>query len=253
MKEHLQKLLNYIATATCVLMGALPGAGGQIQPQGSLANTNVTAQQQHETHSQLFRGQNLETIPDILAKTSGDIYLRYDQPTGFPMAPLNPPAYPPYPLVAFACTSDAVVIATAQTGESHLTSDQRFVYTDWKFAVEQVLKDNLRSPIAAGSALIVTRSGGKLEMNGRKIYANDVGFKDFKSGGRYLLFLDFIPQTRAYKAKEEKSFSLETKKVVALARDNPYADFEPKDPERLINDTNAAITAQTPGCSGREK
>jgi hypothetical protein len=75
------------------------------------------------------------------------------------MAPLNPPAYPPYPLVAFACTSDAVIIATAQTGASHLTSDQRFVYTDWNFAVEQVLKGNLQSPIAIGSTLIVTKVG----------------------------------------------------------------------------------------------
>jgi hypothetical protein len=78
-----------------------------------------------------------------------------------------------------------------------------------------------------------------------------LGFKDFKSGGRYLLFLDFIPQTHAYKAKEEKSFSLETKTVGILARDNPYAGFEPKDPEVLLKDTAAAIAAQTPGCSGR--
>src|SRR5437764_14498436 len=114
------------------------------------------------------------------------------------------------------------------------------MYAGSKFAVEHVLKDNLHSPSAGRYTLIVTRSGGKLQINGRNIYANDLGFKDFTSGGRYLLFLDFIPQTSAYKAKEEKSFSLETKKVVFLARDNPYAGFEPKDHEVLIKDTTAA-------------
>ena len=251
MKKHLQELLKYTSLAICALVAGSSVASGQTQPQSSMGDANVSAQQQRETHSRLFRGQNLETIPDILAKTTGDVHLRYDQPTGFPTMPLTPPAYPPYPLVAFACTSDAVIIATAQTGASHLTSDQRFIYTDWNFAVEQVLKDNLRSPIGATSTLIVTRSGGKLQINGRNIYASDLGFKDFKSGSRYLLFLDFIPQTGAYKARVEKSFSLQTKKVVVLARDNPYAGFEPRDPEALLKDTNAAIAAQTTGCSGR--
>src|SRR5437763_17056472 len=172
MRKRLQELLKYTTIAICARVVGSSAASEQTQPQTSMGDAKVSAQQQHETHSRLFRGQNLDTIPDILTKTSGDVYLRYDQPTGYPTMPLNPPTYPPYPLVAFACTSDAVIIATAQAGASHLTADQRFVYTDWNFAVEQILKDNLHSPIAAGSTLVVTRSGGKLQINGRNIYAN---------------------------------------------------------------------------------
>jgi len=244
----MKKPLMALVFLMCLLLGGKSCASGQIQPQ-STGTPNAPAQRQHEIHSRLFRGQNAETIPDMLSKTSGDLRIRYDQPMGFPTAPLNPPAYPPYPLVAFSCTSDAVIVATARSGTAHLTADERFVYTDWSFTVERVLKDNARSPISAGSELIVTRPGGTLEVNGRKVYATDLEFRDFKSGNKYLLFLEFIPQTQAYRASEEKSFSLEAKTVTVLARDNPYAGFEPKDPEALLKDTNAAIAAQTPGCS----
>src|SRR5437016_2633445 len=142
----MKKPLMTLAFITCILLGGLSCAGGQIQSQSSGTN-NASAQRQHETHSRLFRGQTVETIPEMLSKTSGDLHIRYDQPTGFPMAPLNPPAYPPYPLVAFSCTSDVVIVAKAQTSASHLTADERFIYTDWNFTVEQVLKDNSRSPI----------------------------------------------------------------------------------------------------------
>ena len=201
---------------------------------------NTSAQHQHEVHSHLFRGQTIETIPELLSKTSGNLRIEYDQPPGFTSAPFNTPAYPPYVLVAFACTSDTVIVATAQSGVSHITSDQRFVYTDWGFSVEQILKPNPELAITPGSALVITRAGGTLEVNGRKVVAADAGFKDFKVGGRYLLFLESIPQTGAYKATAEKSFSLITNNVGSLAKDNPLG-FEAKNAEVLLQDTKAAI------------
>src|SRR5947207_1691803 len=85
------------------------------------------------------------------------------------------------------------------------------------------------------------------------IYTTGRKLGDFKTGGRYLLFLEFIPQTASYKAAGEKSFLLNGKQVVLLLRDNPHPGIEGQDTETLINDTAAAIAAQGPHCLGREK
>src|SRR5207247_1932224 len=147
-------------------------------------SSKANAQKQHDVHTKMYHAQWSETIPELLAKSTGDLHLTYDQPPGFTGGIPNPPAYPPYPLPGMACNSDAVVEATAQSGVSYLTKDQTFVYTDWNFTVLNVLKDNSKSPIALGSNVVVVRPGGKLEINGRTVYAQDTHFKDFHPDGR---------------------------------------------------------------------
>src|SRR5437016_3530561 len=127
MKKH-SKLLALTTVGICVLLGTFLNAIGQTQPQDP---STITPEKRHETHGKLFPVYWRETIPELLSSRSGDLHLEDNKSPGFVSQTLNTPAYPPYALCTFACTSDAVVIATAQGGVSHLTSDQKFVYTDW--------------------------------------------------------------------------------------------------------------------------
>ena len=217
MEKHLRSWM-LIIVGLSVLLGAYFGAVGQTQPQDP---STITPEKRHETHGKLFSVYWRETIPQLLSSRTGDLHLEDNKSPGYSGEPLNAPPYPPYPLIAFACTSDAVIIATAQTGVSHLTSDQKFVYTDWTFTVEQVLKDNLKSRLGIGAATLVTRPGGILEINNRKVFATDRNFRDFQAGSTYLLFLEFIHQTGAYKATAEKSFLMNGKQEILLMPKNP--------------------------------
>lgn len=233
-----------------MLLGTFVCGSSQVQQQDP---AKLTPEQKQQIHGKLFHVYQRETIPDLLAKRSGDLYLEHSQPPGFTSQPVNAPAYPPYALSAFACTSDAVIVATAQSSASFLTLDQKFIYTDWNFNVEQVLKGNPRSRLSPGITASVTRLGGTLEINNRKVYARDTNFRDFKSGSKYLLFLEFVPETGAYKATAEKSFLLDGQQVGFLLPNNPHPEIEGKDTATFINDTIAAITAQNSNCRGMEK
>ena len=241
---------NFSKFVFLVLLGSLLSVSGQTQPQDP---SSVTPEKRHEIHSKIFHVYWRETIPQLLANRSGDLYLEDSKSPGYTVMPLNTPAYPPYALGMFACSSDAVVLATAQTSISHLTADQKFVYTDWTFTIEQVLKDNAKSHVPGGMTILVTRPGGTVEINNRKIYATDHNFKDFKASSRYLLFLEFIPETGAYKADGEESFLLDGKQVVFLLPNNPHPEIKGKDTDTFISDTIAAISSESSNCVGRGK
>lgn len=228
-----------------LLMAGLMCGSGQTQQQDK--SKEADTQKRHEIHTQGYHAQWRETIPELLAKRTGDLHLTYNQPPGFTGGIKNPPAYPPYPLPGMACNSDAVVEARAQTAVSYLTKDQTFVYTDWTFTVLHVLKDNSKSPTAIGSNIVVVQPGGKLQISGRNVSATDVNFKEFQAGERYLLFLNYVPETGAYSAAADKSFYLNGKQVVFLTKEPIYPNLEGRDSETLLNDSYAAVAAQGQG------
>ena len=145
---------NFSKFVFLVLLGGLLCAAGQTQPQDP---SSVTPEKRHEVHSKIFHVYWRETIPQLLGSRSGDLYLEDNKSPGFSGMPSNAPAYPPYILTVHACTSDAVIVATAQAGVSHMTADQKFVYSDWNFTIEQVLKDNAKSHLPGGMTVVVTR------------------------------------------------------------------------------------------------
>lgn len=101
-------------------------------------------------------------------------------------------------LATLMCDSDLVVVGTAGTATTHMTADKDFLYSDWGFRVEELLKNNPKAPVTAGASIIVTRPAGKLQINGRMIYAICSDFQDFGTGNQHLLFLRFVPETGAY-------------------------------------------------------
>lgn len=139
--------------------------------------------------------------------------------------------------------SDAVVIATVTAKQSQLTTDEKYVFTDYEVTVKEVLKDNTASHVSASDTLTVTRPGGKVLLGDRLITVVDEGVKPLKVGDEYLLFLKFIPETGTYAAvSEDKSgFGLSHGRVTALTAGPGYARLqEGRDRNSLVGEARAA-------------
>lgn len=239
------KAMGIAAVMLLGLMGFTTAVGRQ-SSQGTTAAQSTPKPRRHHWNI----STSSETIPQLLAKTTGDLIVRgfhISEPGGMPV---NPPAYPPYYLTAMACESDAAVVGTTNTGVSHLTSDERFLYTDWAFTVEEVLKDNVKASIAPGSTITVAQPGGTMTIDGRTVRAIEENFRYFEKDGRYLLFLQYLPESNAYEASAENGFQLKADKVIRLTRNLLHPRLESKDPQTLILDTRAAVAAQIPQCVG---
>src|SRR5437016_12760510 len=151
----------------------------------------LTPDQIEKVHSHLFHKGPVGQIPDMLSKGTGDVHIPcvvavVQQIWGTPEQELS----------MFASNSDLVVLAKADSETTHTTKD--FLYTDWNFVVEEVLKDNPKASVQPGTTILVTRPGGKLVINKRMVYANCADFREFYSGQEYLLYLRYVPETGAY-------------------------------------------------------
>ena len=163
---------------------------------GSLSqgqNPNVTPEQMEKVHSHLFRQGERWQIQTMLSRGTGDVHVPCNLGVAQSIVlPLNSQ------LATLTTASDLVVLAKAQAGTTHVNDDQSFLYTDWNFTVEEVLKDNPQASVPWGATILVTRLGGHLEINGRMVYANCPDFEEFVTGREYVLYLKYLPQTGAY-------------------------------------------------------
>jgi len=103
-------------------------------------------------------------------------------------------------LSLLACHADTVVVGIVQNKASQLTDDGTFLFTDYSFRPEEVLKTNPIDPLQVNLEITVTRTGGLAMLNGHLVSAIDETQKSLRVGGRYLLFLRYIPATRAYRS-----------------------------------------------------
>jgi hypothetical protein len=212
------------------------------------SDLQAAANKNEKVHSRAFQSFTIGTIPDTLAKTTGDITV--SSPDDLEPAigkDIDTPLYPPVTLVDLACFADAVVVATPVARVSHLTADKTFLYSDWTMRVEEVLQDTPKAPIGSNETITVVRPGGKLTIDGRTVYGKAIDFPEFQPGGKYLLFLTYIPETGAFKARTKRSFNLvlDTQKA---KNSHPYADLPSlagpvpsASPEELVIDTKASI------------
>ncbi len=159
-------------------------------PQGA---STLTPDQVEKVHGRLFHKGPVGRIPEMLSKTTGDVHVPCVPGIAqkIQMALVDE-------LGMLASESDLVVLGKTVKGTSHLNADKDFLYTDWNFTVGEVLKNNAGAAIQAGATILVTRPGGKLQVNERTVYASCADFLDFASEQQYLLYLRFVPETGAY-------------------------------------------------------
>jgi hypothetical protein len=97
-----------------------------------------------------------------------------------------------------ACHVDAVVVGKVDSQISMMTSDETTIFTDVQISVKRILKDNSQQPLKVGSEITVDRPGGSVSVNGRKFSYTMEGFQNFTVGGEYLLFLNFMNDSKDY-------------------------------------------------------
>jgi len=208
------------------------------------ASQETTSQRLARVHGQLWHSWITDTIPQSLGKTTGILVIDDDEDDreNDGAHQITHP-YPPIRMVEFACESDAVVEGRAEPGvSSHMTTDMRFIYSEWKFRIISVLQHNPHSPLHGSQELSVVRAGGALKVDGRIAVGRELRFPQFQPGDEYLLYLKYIPETGFYRAIGGRSFDLSHGPVI----DVPYMgrDWTTKVPtDELLRDTKAAISA----------
>lgn len=198
-----------------------------------------TPDQIETVHSQLFHKGVVGQITDMLSKGTGDVHIPC-------IVGISQHIQVPFSqqLVALAADSDLVALAKAETGTSHMNADKDFLYTDWNFVTEEILKNNSYSAVGTGATILVTRPGGKLQVNGRTVYADCPDFLSFANGQQYLLYVRFIPETGAYALRwGGAAFLVSTPTPKRL---NPESESELTDKDALFKKArDAVVTSHT--------
>ncbi len=201
-------------------------------------------------HSRLYQeyGRGLKSIPEQLASGMPGVLIKVGPPLqGMTRNPI------PISLQEFlrklACDSNAVVIGSVKDNTSQMTENEDFVFTDYQFIIEEVLKDYAAYHIIPQTEITVTRPGGKVQLEGKIVQAIDASFMPLNEGKHYLLFLNHIPTTGAYKAVNSfSSFEVDDKKVSTLTKETMQVDRETDDPTLFMNQVRASIAS---GCKDK--
>lgn len=148
-------------------------------------------------------------------------------------------------LKSLSCKSDAVVIGYPTTRTARLSEDETFIYTEYQFSVEEVIKNNSASPIAVNSDIQITRPGGVIKLDNRKITAIDELYEPLQTKKKYLLFLKFVPTAKGYMvADSEGDFLLEGNSFRKLSKKMVPDELRKGDNSSLLlgNVRNSVVT-----------
>jgi hypothetical protein len=173
-----------------------------------------------KAHSRLYgKYRRDKKIIDLLQREEGDIDL-------FRLAGLlaelgSAPLPSPQELLRrFTCSADVVVLGVPKRKTSQITESEDFLFTDYEVEVHQVLKNTGNQVIQEYSEITITRPGGVIVVNGRKVRALDETIPLLRLGKSYIFFLNSIPQTGAYQAVEGGvSYSVKGKRLQKFSQD----------------------------------
>ena len=181
----------------------------------------------HAEHSKLYKQYSGRgDLRKLAEKTSGDIEVVNELPQKMFQSDA-PPVQLGTILRDLTNSSDAVLIGIVKDRASFVTEEGTFVFTDYDLAVEQILKNNPVNLLHPSDKVSVTRPGGDLQLNGHSVRALDRSLAPLLVGGRYLLFLDYIPDTGAYKAfNSHGSFRIQGNRTAKLTMEQLPSDLE---------------------------
>lgn len=148
-------------------------------------------------------------------------------------------------LKSLTCKSDAVVVGYPTTKTARLSEDETFIYTEYQFSVEEVIKNNSSSLIAVKNDIQITRPGGVIKLDNRKITAIDELYEPLQVKKKYLLFLKSVPGTQGYMpADSEGDLLLEDKSFRKLSKDRAPDELRKGDNSNSIlgNVRSSAVT-----------
>lgn len=118
-----------------------------------------------------------------------------------------------------SCKSDAIVVGSIKSKSSHMTEDETFIYTEYEFTVQDIVKNNSASPIEINNQIQITRPGGLIKLDNRLIRLEDQSYEPLQRNKKYLLFIRFVPTANGYMvASPEGDFVFENNSFKTLAK-----------------------------------
>lgn len=222
--------------------GPTPQSKDKLRDEATPVQVGVITEKQRQ-HSKLYSSYTGNgDLQEIASNTPGDEVTIVSLP-GIPeLSPSGKPATSALdPLVEDA---DAVVIGVVSEKTSQLNEKRTFIFTDYEFTVEEVLKSVPNAQIEPNTSITVTNPGGRILLNGKTVTAIDRTFKPLEKGKKYLLFLKLIPATGAYQVFDNKSgFELDDKITVLTDAPVPVELRSGERVDPFLNHVKSSIAA----------
>jgi hypothetical protein len=151
-------------------------------------------------------------------------------------------------LQSLSCKADVIVVGHVKSKAAHLTEDETLVYTEYEFSVQDILKNNSTSPIEVNNIIQITRPGGVIKLDNRRIQVVDPTYIPLQKNKEYLLFLRFVPSANGYVVASPKGdFVLEGKSFRKLSRlPTPELGENNDESQSLLNDVRSSVSAGCP-------
>lgn len=165
---------------------------------------------------------------------------------GLPLIPTtgdSPAATTSEFLKSLSCAADVVVVGVVKSKAAHLTEDETFVYTQYDFSVEDILKNNPAARIEVNNSIEFTRPGGLVKLDHQVIRVEDKSYPQLETKKKYLLFLKFIPSTNGYIVSDAQGdFMLDDNSFKTLSPLGVPEGIEGKnDPQALLHKVRGSI------------
>lgn len=233
-------LVCLLALSSASLLRSEGQQGQSDKDQPTVVQEGVMTERQRE-HSKLFKGYgNGKKLKDLGAEVPTGVLVK--RGPGMPVGEEGPSQSLAGFLQGLACNADAVVIGVVKDKSSQLTEDGEFAFTDYELTVEQVVKDNKLSHLEPNVLLTVTRPGGKIQISGHIVEAEDAAFKPLSKGQRYVLFLKFLPQLGSYTSLNSMStYGLGQNNIRIETDEAVRSDLQKETPSTFKTKINAAV------------
>jgi hypothetical protein len=121
------------------------------------------------------------------------------------------------------CRAGAVFTGTVQSAVSFPISDGTFLFTDYTVIVQDVLRQGTAPYLRPGRGTVVTRLGGRVDVDGatRRAIIGDLPL--LEEGRQYLFFAKYLPATLDFEANQPTSaFKTDGARVRALRSRDEY-------------------------------
>lgn len=196
--------------------------------------------EKQEKHSKLYGRYNTgNKIYNLLNLDDGPIFLRRSLP--FPFSS-GEQLRPDNRIERITCAADAIIVGTIKSSASQITAGENFLFTDYELVVQEVIKNNTSSAIDQESDVSITRPGGAVLINNKRITAVDESFLPLRKGKRYLLFLRYLPETESFESiATGESYELNTSDLRLLKGGSTDVMAARTDLASFLNEIKGAI------------
>jgi hypothetical protein len=139
--------------------------------------------------------------------------------------------------------SDAVVSGEMVAAQAHISIDQTGVYSEFNIRIDEVLKNDVNTPLHVGDITVGEREGGVVRFQTGRLLRYVIYHQGMPSPGRHYLFFlgrnkqgeDYTIIT-AYELRNGRTIPLDESKAFASYRDSSEQEFLDKVREAIAHD-----------------